>query len=117
VSDVVVKGEIPDPIRRSVELWIGCLSGALEEKDYLAGLASAGFADASIEPTRVYRASDARTFLEGHGIDVDAVAPLVDGPLLQRLHPRDQAALAPRELRGQIPNRVTPVAQHAALGI
>jgi arsenite methyltransferase len=79
VSDVVVKGEIPEPIRRSVELWIGCLSGALEEQDYLARLGPAGFAGASIEPTRVYRAADARAFLEGHGIDVDTIAPLVDG--------------------------------------
>ena len=79
VSDVVVKGEVPAPIRRSVELWIGCLSGALEEGDYLAKLQAAGFAEAAIEPTRVYKAADARTFLEGHGIDVDQIAPLVDG--------------------------------------
>jgi arsenite methyltransferase len=79
VSDVVVKGEIPAAIRRSVELWIGCLSGALDENDYLARLRAAGFREPSIEPTRVYRAADARAFLEGHGIDVDQIAPLVDG--------------------------------------
>jgi arsenite methyltransferase len=79
VSDVVVNGEVPAAIRRSVELWIGCLSGALEENDYLAKLRAAGFSEPSIEPTRVYRAADARTFLEGHGIDVDEIAPLVDG--------------------------------------
>jgi SAM-dependent methyltransferase len=79
VSDVVTRGEIPGAIRRNVELWIGCLAGALDEQDYLSKLASAGFEGASIEPTRVYRAEDARGFLEGHGINVDEVAPLVDG--------------------------------------
>jgi SAM-dependent methyltransferase len=79
VSDVVVRGEIPPDIRRSVELWVGCLAGALDESDYLRKLEHAGFVDASIEPTRVYRVEDARTFLSGHGIDIDAIAPLVDG--------------------------------------
>ncbi len=79
VSDVVVRGEIPAAIRRNVELWIGCLAGALDESDYLAKLSRAGFTEVSIEPTRVYRAADAREFLEGHGIDVDLIAPLVDG--------------------------------------
>jgi ubiquinone/menaquinone biosynthesis C-methylase UbiE len=79
VSDVVTRGEIPGAIRRNVELWIGCLAGALDEQDYLSKLASAGFEGASIEPTRVYRAEDARGFLEGHGINVDEVAPFVDG--------------------------------------
>ena len=79
VSDVVVRGEVPESIRRSVELWVGCLAGALEESDYLAKLRRAGFDEASIEPTRVYRVEDAREFLSGHGLDVDAIAPLVDG--------------------------------------
>ena len=79
VSDVVTRGEIPSAIRRSVELWIGCLSGALDEDDYTSKLAAAGFEDVSIEPTRVYKAADARAFLDGHGIDVDEVAPMVDG--------------------------------------
>jgi SAM-dependent methyltransferase len=79
VSDVVTRGEVPGVIRRSVELWIGCLSGALDEGDYTSKLAAAGFQDVSIEPTRVYKAADARAFLEGHGIDVDEVAPMVDG--------------------------------------
>jgi SAM-dependent methyltransferase len=79
VSDVVTRGEVPGAIRRSVELWIGCLAGALDEQDYLSKLAAAGFEGASIEPTRVYRAEDARGFLEGYGINVDEVAPLVDG--------------------------------------
>jgi SAM-dependent methyltransferase len=78
VSDVVVRGEIPSQIRRSVELWVGCISGALDESDYLDKLDRAGFVDASIEPTRVYRAGDAREFLNAQGIDVDTIAPLVD---------------------------------------
>jgi arsenite methyltransferase len=79
VSDVVVRGEIPPAIRRNVELWIGCLAGALDENDYRQKLAAAGFEDISIEPTRVYKVDDARDFLGGHGLDVDAIAPLVDG--------------------------------------
>jgi len=79
VSDVVVRGEIPPAIRRSVELWVGCISGALDESDYVEKLKRAGFEDVSIEPTRVYRAQDAREFLNAQGIDVDTIAPLVDG--------------------------------------
>jgi SAM-dependent methyltransferase len=79
VSDVVVRGEIPAPIRRSVELWVGCIAGALDEQVYLDKLRAAGFADVSIEPTRVYRTADAREFLNTQGVDVDAIAPLVDG--------------------------------------
>ncbi len=79
VSDVVVRGEIPQEIRRNVELWVGCLSGALDESDYIARLERSGFEDVSIEPTRVYKVEDAREFLSGHGFDVDVIAPLVDG--------------------------------------
>jgi hypothetical protein len=78
VSDVVVRGEIPAPIRRSVELWVGCIAGALDEQVYLDKLRGAGFGEVSIEPTRVYRAQDAREFLNTQGIDVDTIAPLVD---------------------------------------
>jgi arsenite methyltransferase len=77
VSDVVVRGEVPEAVRRNMELWIGCVAGALEESDYAAKLARAGFGGVAIEPTRVYDVDDARAFLSGHGIDVDAVAPLV----------------------------------------
>jgi arsenite methyltransferase len=79
VSDVVVRGEIPSEIRRSVELWVGCLSGALDESDYVARLQRAGFEGVSIEPTRVYEVDDARDVLTGHGFDVDAIAAQVDG--------------------------------------
>ena len=79
VSDVVLRGEVPAELRRSVELWIGCIAGALRETDYRAKLAAAGFTDIDIEPTRIYRVEDAREFLTGAGLDVDAVAPQVDG--------------------------------------
>jgi SAM-dependent methyltransferase len=77
VSDVVVRGEVPPEVRRSVELWIGCVAGALEEREYRDKLAAAGFEDIGVEPTRVYRVDEARDFLAGAGIDVDSVAPQV----------------------------------------
>jgi arsenite methyltransferase len=79
VSDVVVRGSVPAEIRRSVELWVGCVAGALEESEYQTKLAAAGFGDIEIEPTRVYSVADARQFLTAQGIDVDAVAPHVEG--------------------------------------
>jgi hypothetical protein len=65
-----------------VQAWVGCIAGALEENDYRSKLAAAGFAQIDIEPTRIYRAEDAREFLAGQGIDVDALAPQVDGKFL-----------------------------------
>jgi SAM-dependent methyltransferase len=82
VSDVVVRGEVPADIRRSVELWIGCVAGALSEDDYRAKLVKAGFTDVDIEPTRIYRAEDAREFLAGAGLDADAIAPEVNGKFM-----------------------------------
>jgi SAM-dependent methyltransferase len=82
VSDVVVRGEVPAAIRRSVELWIGCVAGALEEQDYRARLARAGFEAVDVEPTRIYRAGDAREFLDREGIDAAAIAPMVDGKFM-----------------------------------
>jgi arsenite methyltransferase len=82
VSDVVVRGEVPAAIRRSVELWIGCVAGALEESEYREKLAKAGFEAIDMEPTRIYRVDDAREFLVGAGIDADAVAPHVDGKFM-----------------------------------
>ena len=79
VSDVVVRGPVPAQVRRSVELWVGCVAGALEESEFRRLLEEAGFEGVEIEPTRVYRAEDARTFLEGAGLDYDAVAAEVDG--------------------------------------
>ena len=82
VSDVVVRGEVPSQIRRSIELWIGCVAGALEEEEYRAKLAKAGFEAIDLEPTRIYRVEDARELLAGAGIDAEAVAPQVDGKFM-----------------------------------
>jgi arsenite methyltransferase len=82
VSDVVTRGEILPEIRQSVLAWVGCIAGALEENDYRSKLTAAGFERIEIEPTRIYRAEDAREFLAGQGIDVDALAPQVDGKFL-----------------------------------
>src|SRR6185312_3097309 len=82
VSDVVTRGEMLPEIRKSVLLWVGCIAGALEETDYQNKLAAAGFGDVEIEPTRVYKVEDAREFLSGQGLDVDAIAPQVDGKFL-----------------------------------
>jgi len=79
VSDVAVRGSVPDEVRESMLLWVGCIAGALDESDYLAKLATAGFEDISIEPTREYDVEDARHFLTEAGVDVDAVAPRVNG--------------------------------------
>jgi SAM-dependent methyltransferase len=79
VSDVVVRGEVPAEIRRNVELWVGCVAGALEDSEYRTKLAAAGFEQIEIEPTRVYSVADARQFLSAQGIDVDAIAPFVEG--------------------------------------
>src|SRR5579862_4393618 len=78
VSDVVVRGSVPEQIRRSVLLWVGCIAGALEESEYLQKLKGAGFEDATVEPTRVYNIEDARLFFAEAGVDVDAIAPEVN---------------------------------------
>ena len=82
ISDVVVRGEVPADIRRSVELWVGCVAGALEEFEYRDKLYSAGFENIDIEPTRVYKVEEARDFLAAAGLDVDKVAPLIDGKFM-----------------------------------
>jgi ubiquinone/menaquinone biosynthesis C-methylase UbiE len=82
VSDVVTRGTIPDEVRQNVLLWVGCVAGALEKSEYRAKLASAGFEKIEIESTRVYRVEDAREFLSAQNIDVDAIAPLVDGKIM-----------------------------------
>jgi len=82
VSDVVTRGAVPESVRQSMLLWVGCIAGALEEQDYRAKLTAAGFGDVSVEPTRVYNVEDARHFLTEAGVDVDAIAPQVDGRFL-----------------------------------
>ncbi len=79
VSDIVVRGAVPDKIRRSVELWSGCVAGALEESDYRAKLEAAGFTGVGFEPTRTYTVEDAKDFLAGQGFDVETLAREVDG--------------------------------------
>src|ERR1700689_4193634 len=78
VSDVVVKGEVPEQVRRSMEMWVGCIAGALQDTEYIGKLANAGFEEIDIEPTRVYSIEDARQFLTAENIDVDAMVPLVE---------------------------------------
>jgi arsenite methyltransferase len=78
VSDVVVRGDVPAAVRRSMELWVGCIAGALEEKEYAAKLKAAGFADVDVEPWRIYKIDDARAFLTESGVDVDEMAPQVE---------------------------------------
>ncbi len=82
VSDVVTRGEMLPEIRQSVLAWVGCIAGALEENEYRGKLAAAGFEQIDLQPTRIYRTEDAREFLTGQGIDVDALAPQVDGKFM-----------------------------------
>jgi arsenite methyltransferase len=82
VSDVVTRGEIPGEIRKSILSWVGCIAGALQEKEYCDKLQAAGFEGIEVEPTRVYRVADARAFLEEQGIDAEAIAPQVDEKFL-----------------------------------
>ncbi|MGA3035621.1 MAG: arsenite methyltransferase [Terracidiphilus sp.] len=82
ISDVVVRGEVHESVRKSMLLWVGCIAGALEEKEYQAKLTAAGFTGVSLEPMRVYRIEEARHFLTEAGIDVDAIAPQVDGKFM-----------------------------------
>ncbi len=82
VSDVVVRGDVPVTVRHSMELWVGCIAGALSDYEYVAKLARAGFDSIDIEPTRVYSLADAQQFLTAEGIDVDAMAPQVEGKFI-----------------------------------
>ncbi len=82
ISDVVVRGELPAEIRKSMELWVGCIAGALEEYEYRDKLFSAGFESIDIEPTRVYRSEEARDFLAAAGLDPHKVGPAIDGKFI-----------------------------------
>jgi arsenite methyltransferase len=81
VSDVIVRGEVPADIRRSLELWVGCVAGALEQDEYAAKLRSAGFADVEVEPWRIYSLDDAQTFLKDSGVDIGCLGSDADGRL------------------------------------
>ena len=99
VSDVVTRGDVPAEVRQSILLWVGCIAGALQDWQYVAKLAKAGFDGIDIEPTRVYSIEDARTFLSGQGIDVDAMAPVVEGKFMsafiRAVKPTKAACCAP----------------------
>jgi len=82
VSDVVTRGDVPAEVRENMLLWVGCIAGALQDSEYAAKLTGAGFSAVDIEPTRVYDIEDARTFLSGQGVDVDAIAPQVEGKFM-----------------------------------
>ena len=82
ISDVVVQGKVPAEIKKSLELWVGCVAGALSDYDYVTKLAKAGFDNIEIEPTRVYGIEDARAFLSGQGLDIDALAREVEGKFI-----------------------------------
>ncbi len=103
VSDIVTRGEITPEIRQSVLLWVGCVAGALEDVEYREMLAAAGFEQIDIEPTRVYHAEDARSLLSAEGVDVDAIAPQVDGKFMSAFiravkpsSPADRACCGPK---------------------
>ena len=82
ISDVVVRGEVPVDVRKNMELWIGCVAGALEEKEFISLLSEAGFENPSIEPTRVYEAKDAAAFLAGTGLNVATITPQIEGKFI-----------------------------------
>jgi arsenite methyltransferase len=99
VSDVVTRGNVPAEVRQSMLLWVGCIAGALQDWQYVAKLAKAGFDRIDIEPTRIYSIEDARTFLSGRGIDVDAMASAVEGKFvsafIRTVKPAKAACCAP----------------------
>jgi arsenite methyltransferase len=97
VSDVVVRGEVPAEVRRSMELWVGCVAGALEEREVEALLREAGFEDPSLEPTRIYEPEDARSFLEEGGLDVDAFAAAIEGRFMSAFVRARKPERAPEE--------------------
>ena len=111
VSDVVVRGDIPPQVRRSLELWVGCVAGALQQDEFAAKLRAAGFEDVEIEPWRTYRLDDARAFLTEAGLDVDALANQVDGRVASAFIRGRKPAIAAdrtccgpkRSLRGHVP--------------
>lgn len=79
VSDVVIRGDVPPDVRRSLELWVGCVAGALRDEEYVSKLQASGFTEAAVEPWRIYQVEDARAFLAEAGVDVDRIGPEIDG--------------------------------------
>ena len=99
VSDVVVRGDVPADVRRNMELWVGCIAGALEETDYAAKLKAAGFENVEVEPWRIYQVDDARAFLTQSGLDIETVAPQIEGrfasAFIRGTKPQADACCAP----------------------
>lgn len=95
ISDVVVNGEVPAEVRKSMELWIGCIAGALEVEDFRAKIAAAGFTHIEIEPTRIYQPEQARGFLEKAGLDVDRLAASIEGKFMSAFVRATKPATAP----------------------
>jgi SAM-dependent methyltransferase len=96
VSDVVVRGDVPERVRRSMELWVGCVAGALEEHEYLDTLEAAGFEQVAIEPTRIYRAADAKAFLDTAGLSGDEVLEQIDGRFMSAFVRAQKPAASPK---------------------
>ncbi len=115
VSDIVVRGPVPAEIRRSVELWIGCVAGAMEESEFRAKLEAAGFGEIEIEPTRVYTVEDARQFLTANGIAAETIAPYVDGKFASAFIRAKKPAASKRAAEGSCcaPNCCAPPAKTA----
>ena len=99
VSDVVIRGDVPAAIRRSMELWVGCVGGALRDDEYTSKLQAAGFVDVELDPWRVNQINDARAFLADASVDVDHIAPEVDGKVasafIRARRPETKACCAP----------------------
>jgi arsenite methyltransferase len=94
VSDVVVRGEVPADIRKSMELWVGCIAGALQESEYTEKLRAAGFLEVNVEPTRVYQVEEAREFLTGAGLDADVVGPQIKDKFMSAFIRAEKPAVA-----------------------
>jgi len=82
VSDVVIRGEVPEAVRKSMELWVGCIAGAMQETEYREKLRAAGFEGVEVEPTRIYQVEEARDFLTAAGLDADVVGPQIEGKFM-----------------------------------
>jgi arsenite methyltransferase len=120
VSDVVVRGDVPPEIRRSMELWVGCVAGALEEREFERLLLEAGFENPSLEPTRIYEPEDARAFLEEAGLDLDAFAEAVEGRFISAFvrarKPEESRASTADPGANDVPAVALPVARTECCG-
>ncbi len=116
VSDVVVRGDVPPAIRKNMELWVGCVAGALSDTEYLAKLAAAGFENAAIEVTRVYTVEDAQEFLAGQGEDIAQLAQQVDGKFVSGFIRAVKPPIGPLTAATGPATTSTPAAKAACCG-